>query len=39
MDIDPIEIWWKMKQNIPILKKYFYLNMRIFNIWENFGTD
>ena len=19
MDIDPIEIWWKMKQNIPIL--------------------
>ena len=24
-----------MKQNIPILQNYFYLNMNISNIWEN----
>ena len=35
MDSDPLEFWRKMKQNIPILQNYFYLNMNISNIWEN----
>ena len=39
MDNDPIEFWRKMKQNIPISKKYLHLNMSFFNILENLGSD